>query len=131
VIAMSDIATIPIEVTAMPDRDDSSQFMVVWNGSLQAQHVPDIWLDMIPFMVARVLLSQGYNAKRPFIVHLLGADYDLCRSTLGAVAATPLVNTARPVTEPSTCVFREGQRRRHDEAPADDAVDDDDEEASA
>jgi hypothetical protein len=111
----------------MPDRDVSWQYAVRWpDGSLQAEHVPDIWIDMIPFMAARVLLSQGYDAARPFIVRLLGADYDLCRSTLGAVAATPLVNTGKPVTHPTTCVFREGQRRRHDEAaPADDAVDDD------
>ena len=74
----------------MPDRDDCSLYMACWpDGVRQIERIPDVWLDLIPFMVARILLSHGYKAARPFIVRLQGADYDLCRATLGAAAATP------------------------------------------
>jgi hypothetical protein len=65
----------------------------------------------MPFLIARSLLSQGYNAKRLLIVRLEGADYEMQRAPLGAVAATPLVNTGAPVSEP-TMAWTAGQRHR-------------------
>ena len=54
--------------------------------------IPEIYLDLAPFMAARFLLSQGYNPQRLLIVRLQGADYELLRAPLGAAAAMPMVN---------------------------------------
>jgi hypothetical protein len=99
--------TQPIDLTVMPD--NNGQYMDCWpDGRELSEHVPEIWIDMIPFLAARVLISQGYDAERPFIVHLRGADYTLCKSTLGQVAATPVVNAGKPVTHGTLCIWSHG-----------------------
>ena len=101
---------IPIELTVIPH--DGWYYRGVWSdGRVQLENIPEAFLDLMPFMLARVLLEQGYNAARPFIVRLQGADYELMRATLGAAAATPLVNAAKPVANPLRCVFNNRSRR--------------------
>ena len=70
-------------------------------------HIPEAWLDLVPFMAARALLNQGHNPARVLRVRLQGADYELCYAPLGAVAATPLINFAAPATRPAHCIFAE------------------------
>jgi hypothetical protein len=67
----------------------------------------EIWLDLAPFAAARWLLAQGYDPDRLLVVHLEGADHVMARAPLGAVAATPLVNTAKPVKHGTLEYFRE------------------------
>ncbi len=113
---MSSFASdVPIELLVVQDPDHAWYYTARWHHGevcrlLNLEHVPEIWLDLIPFMAARILLSEGYNAERRFIVRLQGADYELMRSTLGAAAATPRVNDTAPVKEALRCVFSEGQR---------------------
>jgi hypothetical protein len=66
--------------------------------------VPEAWLDLMPYLIARKLLEQGYDAERELIVHLAGADYDLMRAPLGLVAATPVLG-AVPVKHGARCVY--------------------------
>lgn len=72
---------------------------VIWNEDEEVVYegIPEPLLDLVPFIVARRLLEWGYNTSRTLVVHLRGADYELMRAPLGAVAATPLVNYANPV----------------------------------
>lgn len=58
----------------------------------------------------RQLLEQGHNLDRLLIVHLQGADLDMMRAPLGAVAATPLVNAAAPVKQPMRCIYNRDRR---------------------
>jgi hypothetical protein len=69
-------------------------------------NIPDTWLDLIPYMVARRLLEQGNNPDQLLIVRLRGADFDLMRAPLGVVAATPLLNIDKPVSKPTHCIYR-------------------------
>jgi hypothetical protein len=82
-------------------------YMACWSdGEPQVQGIPEHWLDLMPFMVARVLIAQGYDPGRLLVVQLRGADRDMCRAPLGAVAATPVANTAAPVRSPAHSVYR-------------------------
>jgi hypothetical protein len=72
--------------------------------------IPEIWLDLAPFLAARILLEQGYNVAREFILRLEGADYELMRAPLGRVAATPVLSS-EPVTRPAHAFIAEV---RHD-----------------
>jgi hypothetical protein len=108
---MSD-TSIELKVTRHPDAD-GVLYMACWNdGEPLVHHLPECWLDLMPFLAARRLLEQGYNLQRLLIVRLHGADLDMVRASLGAVAATPLVNTAAPVKAPLHCVYRKGERYR-------------------
>jgi hypothetical protein len=68
--------------------------------------IPEQWLDLIGFMVARKLAEYGYNSEQLLVVKLQGVDYDLMRTSLGSAAATPKVNFANPVTEPARCIYK-------------------------
>jgi hypothetical protein len=101
-----------ITLTVMPHHEDALHYMACWSdGEVAVHHIPEVWLDLIPFMVARTLLAWGYDASRLLVVRLEGADYDLLRATIGAAAATPLVNSAAPVKQATQCVFQ--GRRDH------------------
>ena len=64
--------------------------------------VREVMLDLIPFIVARLLLDWNYyDLETLFIVRLQGSDSVMMRAPLGAVAATPLPNTANPIRHPS------------------------------
>ena len=63
-------------------------------------NIPEVLLDIIPYMVARKLLSHGNHPDRMLIVKLRGADFELMRAPLGILAATPVLND-KPVTESS------------------------------
>lgn len=96
-----------ITITVMP-QPDSLHYMACWDeGERLFANIPELWLDLTPFMAARQLLEWGYDPNRLLIVRLQGADYELLRATVGAAAATPLVNTAAPVKQATRCVFRE------------------------
>jgi hypothetical protein len=104
------VADIPIQLRFEPCFGDGfgPYYCAVWpdDGSVLLDRTRDIWLDMIPFLAARALLEQRYNPARTLIVHLQGADFELMRAPLGAVAAKPLVNMQAPVKEPARCLFR-------------------------
>ncbi len=101
---------IPIELTVQEHPDSPLHYRIVWlDGDLFLGAIPECWLDLAPYMAARTLLEQGYNASRELIVRLQGADYELMRAPLGVVAAPPSLATS-PVTQPTRCVYRE---RRH------------------
>jgi hypothetical protein len=92
----------PIEVTVAPQADDGEFYEASWpDGDTMVRGIHEKFLDLIPFMLARQLLEWGYNVERELIVRLQGADYELMRAPLGAVAATPLVNRERPVKGPT------------------------------
>jgi hypothetical protein len=42
-------------------------------------------------------MKGGYDVDRQLIVKLQGSDRELMRAPLGVVAATPLLNTDKPV----------------------------------
>lgn len=103
---------IPLELTVRPHPDDGFVYMACWSdGDTLLAHIPECWLDLVPFMIARRLLEQGNNAERLLIVRLEGADRELMRGPLAVVAATPLLNHDAPVWQPAQCVFR--RRERH------------------
>jgi hypothetical protein len=74
-------------------------------------NIPEILLDLVPYMVARKLLSTGYRPDRILIVKLQGADYELMHAPLGIVAATPVLND-KPVTESTRSLYL--KRRNHE-----------------
>ena len=73
-------------------------------------NIPEVLLDIIPYVVARKLLSGGSYPER--IVKLRGADFELMHAPLGIVAATPVLND-KPVTESTRSLYL---KRRHHEA---------------
>ena len=88
----------PIEVLVRSHVDSDVQYMACYPPDSQLiAHVPQLWLDLLPYMVARVLLDRDYNADRVLVVRLQGADFELMHAPLGAVAAPPIVNYAKPV----------------------------------
>jgi hypothetical protein len=92
----------PIELTVLPHPDDDRLYRAVWgDGESALSHIPECWLDLFGFLLARRLLEWGYNPERELIVYLAGADYLLMQAPLGAAAATPLVNYAQPVQGPA------------------------------
>ena len=97
----------PIELTVTPHQDDHSLYRAGWaDGDTLLSHIPEPWLDLFGFLIARRLLEQGYDVNRLLIVRLQGADFDLMRAPLGAAAATPLVNVAAPVKQAAHAIFR-------------------------
>jgi hypothetical protein len=110
---VSRMGRVPIELTVMPDPADNWAFQVCWSdGRQHIGGIPETWLDLIPFMAARTLLSHGYEADRLLIVRLQGADYELMSTTLGAAAGTPLPNEASPARHPMRCIYRKGDAER-------------------
>ena len=101
---------IPFELM-VEEQPDTRYYRVCWcdgePDSTFLSNIPESFLDLIPYMVARRLLEQGNNPDRLLIIRLRGADFDLMRAPLGVVAAPPLLNTAKPVTKPTRCLFRE------------------------
>jgi hypothetical protein len=100
----------------MPDRDNNQRYQACWSGpdgdERYVWDVPEIMLDLLPFMAVRKLLAQGYDAGASLlIIRLQGSDRELCNASLGAVAATPLINHDAPVLAPTYCVYRD---MRHD-----------------
>jgi hypothetical protein len=97
----------PIELNVSPHSDNTMLYMACWNdGDVFLNGIDEIWIDLLPFLIARKLLSQGYDPARPLIVRLQGADYIFMQAPLGVVAATPLLNTAAPVTRSARCLYR-------------------------
>ena len=79
----------PIELTVTPHQDDHSLYRAGWaDGDTLLSHIPEPWLDLMGFLIARRLLEQGYDVNRLLVVRLQGADYELMRAPLGAAAAT-------------------------------------------
>ncbi len=87
----------PIKVMVRPHADSEQYMACLPDDSQLIAHVPQLWLDLLPYMIARALLDRDYNVDRVLIVRLQGADYELMHAPLGAVAATPLVDYAKPV----------------------------------
>ena len=91
-----------IELMVWPHSDCGYLYKCCWgDGEALLDGIPEIWLDLIAFMVARNLLAQGYNPDRLLIVRLCGADYDLLRASLGQAAASPLITVNAPVAHPT------------------------------
>jgi hypothetical protein len=95
--------TIPFQLIVEEQPGSDGCYRVRWCDdepkNIFLANIPPSWLDLIPYMVARKLLEQGNNPERLLIVKLRGADFDLMRSPLGVVAAPPLLNTNKPVTQ--------------------------------
>jgi hypothetical protein len=72
------------------------------------ENVPEILLDLTPFIAARKLLADGYHPERMLIIQLRGADFELMRAPLGIVAATPRLNDT-PVTDPARSLYLKRQ----------------------
>ena len=99
----------PIELTVTQHSDDSSLYRASWSdGDTLLSHIPEPWLDLMGFLIARRLLQQGYDVNRLLVVRLLGADFELMRAPLGAAAAPPLVNIAAPVKRAAHAISRRG-----------------------
>jgi hypothetical protein len=91
-----------IELTVVPHGDGWSYEACWADGEAFVSNMAPLMvdhhlLDLMPFIIARALMEQGYNLERLLVVRLQGADREMARAPLGAVAATPLVNTIRPV----------------------------------
>jgi hypothetical protein len=99
---------IPIELTMQPHREKPQLYFASWpDGEVQLPNIPESLLDLVPYMLARLLLDQGYNPARLLIVRLQGADYELMRAPLGIVAAKPRLSTT-PVERPAHSLPCEG-----------------------
>ncbi len=110
---MTDIPPDCILLIVEPHADDRSLYRVAWsdNGEAALENIPEDWLDLIPFMAARWLLARRHDASRTLVLRLVGADFEMMRAPLGAVAAPPLVNYAAPVSCAVHCVYhRRGLR---------------------
>jgi hypothetical protein len=101
---------IPFELIVEEQHGDAGCYRVCWcDGEpdpVYLCNLPEIWLDLIPYMVARRLIRQHNNPERLLIVKLRGADYELMRAPLGMVAASPLLNVDNPVNKPAHCLYR-------------------------
>ncbi len=84
------------------------RYRAIWpDGEIYVDQIPQGYLDLIPFMIARRLFfDHGYDPDRMLIVRLYGADYEMLRAPLGAAAATPIVNRLAPVNNLPRYVFR-------------------------
>jgi len=97
----------PIEMLVKPYDDDTTRYMACWlDYEPYLIGIPEIWLDLLPLLVARRLVEHGYNPERRLIIKLLGADYMLVDAPLAIVAAPPLLNTGAPVKHAARCIYR-------------------------
>ncbi len=86
-----------IELMVRPHSDCGYLYKCCWgDGEALLDGIPEIWLDLIAFMVARRLLAQGYNPDRLLIVRLCGADYDCCVHRWGRPPPLRLSTPTRP-----------------------------------
>ena len=91
-----------LEILVAPhDNDDGLYRADHADGTELLTGVPELMLDLIPFMLARRLLEWRYDPECLLVVKLQGADFEMMRAPLGVVAAKPLLNTANPVTQPT------------------------------
>ncbi len=99
-----------IELLVQPQSDDPKFFEVLLlnheprledTGVWFCSRIPELFLDLVPWMVARELIAHYYEPSRTLVVNLRGSDKTMMRAPLGEVAATPLVNSASPVKEPA------------------------------
>ena len=82
-----------IELTVKPHADNGLLYAACWSdGDAVVHHIPEIFLDLVPFLAARQLVDWGYNLDRQMIVRLQGADYTMMRAPLGCAAAPPQVS---------------------------------------
>ena len=54
-------------------------YRVVWvNGEpcRPFDNIPELMIDLIPYMTARKLVAEGYHPERLLIIQLRGADYE-------------------------------------------------------
>ncbi len=103
---------LPIEVVVehREETDSAGQPWQAYRACLAAdgEHValvPEIWIDLLPFLAARVLLERGFDVRRPLRVFLRGADFMLADTMLGCLCATPLVDFLHPVSEPTRMLY--------------------------
>jgi hypothetical protein len=95
-----------IELMVVPYGNDGWSYEACWPdgevfvSNMMPPRISYEFLDLMPFIIARVLMEQSYNLKRLLVVRLQGADREMVRAPLAAVAATPLVNIERPVEHP-------------------------------
>jgi hypothetical protein len=96
--------------TIMPHRNNDSVYQACWDdGRVVICNIPGVFLDLIGFMAARVLLEQGFNPERKLLVRLQGADYELLSASLGAAAATPMINNETPVEHATRSMLARAQ----------------------
>jgi hypothetical protein len=99
-------------IELMVEEQDTGIYHVRWDDGcwhhkeILLANIPEPWLDLLPYMAARRLLDGEYSLDRLLIVRLQGADLELMRAPLGVVAATPLLNTNKPVTQPAHYLYR-------------------------
>lgn len=100
---------LPFEMVVEPEPDAFARYRVRWcdgePDGVFGSDIPECWLDLVPYMVARKLFEHGNHPERMLVIKLRGADFELCRAPLGVMAATPRMNT-EPVTEPTRCLYR-------------------------
>jgi hypothetical protein len=93
----------PIELTVTPDRH-GNYWVCNSDGDPLFAALPEVWVDLAPYLAARTPSEHGVSCDCTLIVRLQGADYDLAHNTIGALAATPIVNTV-PVQQPPQCLY--------------------------
>lgn len=103
-----------IDILVTPHRDDATLY-AGWldsgNGEMLVNHIHEVFLDLMPFLVARRLHDRGYDLDSQLIVRLQGSNRDMMRAPLGVAAAPPLVNTVAPIRHRAHVVYW----RDHDE----------------
>jgi len=63
-----------IDITVSPQHEDHCRYRACWpDGETLLAQVPEAFLDLVGFMLARRLLEQGYAVERILIVRLEGA----------------------------------------------------------
>ena len=105
---------IPIELVTQPHPENPQYYYASWpdGETFQLPPIPESLLDLVPYMLARLLFERGYNPARLLVISLRGADYDLMRAPLGLVAAKPQLSAA-PVEHP-THALRLWSQTAHD-----------------
>ena len=81
-----------IEVVVAPQVDGT--YAAYLDDDTVISGVGEVFLDLIPFMVARLLLQGGRDPNAMLVVKLVGADFLMLEAPLSLAARTPLLNTA-------------------------------------
>jgi hypothetical protein len=71
--SVSEPTMVPIEVMVEEQPELGNSWRVVWcnrDPDILIGNIPECWMDLIPFMVARQLLFQGYDLDQLLIVRL-------------------------------------------------------------